>query len=290
MKSVEALQEVQVLPRATARHQPGRNTRWREATNGRSRVEQGSRVGLEPRKVCESRGPARDHHPRTPAPWVWEPRTVAVRGNAVSALSLAASQGRGHRGRRPAHAGKGRARGRVSASAASCLDKRGAVQRQALGGASTACSTLPRQGPPPRRAEPSSKTRGRQGQRDKRERDGTVEGREAVCAAPRSEGLDGSPGQTRPRTPLGTASLGRRARRRRRCWAARAPTPSRGPGAAQATPGVLAAPRQDRATGLRARCPSRGAGNGALRRHRSLPPWRAPRSPSTGRWRCWNGR
>jgi hypothetical protein len=107
MQSVDALQEVQVLPRATASHQPGSKTRWREATNVRSRVEQVSRGGIEPRKLCASRGPARHNHPRTPAPWGWEPRTVSVRWNAVSALSLAARQGRGHRGRRPDHAGKG---------------------------------------------------------------------------------------------------------------------------------------------------------------------------------------
>jgi hypothetical protein len=180
MKSVDAIQEVQVLPRATASHQPGSKTRWREATNVRSRVEQVSRVCIEPRKLFESRGPARDNHPRTPEPWVWEPRTVSVRWNAVSALSLAARQGRGHRGRRPDHAGKGIARGLVRASSASCLYKRGAVQSHGLGGESTARSKLPRKGPPPRRADPSIQTRGRQVQRDKREREGTLEGREAV--------------------------------------------------------------------------------------------------------------
>src|SRR5215510_13144561 len=121
MRSVDAIQEVQVLPRATASHQPGSKTRWREATNVRSRVEQVSRVCIEPRKLFESRGPARDNHPRTPEPWVWEPRTVSVRWNAVSALSLSARQGRGHRGRRPDHVGKGIARGLVRASSASCL-------------------------------------------------------------------------------------------------------------------------------------------------------------------------
>ena len=121
MKSVDAIQEVQVLPRATASHQPGSKTRWREATNVRSRVEQVSRVCIEPRKLFESRGPARDNHPRTPEPWVWEPRTVSVRWNAVSALSLLARQGRGHRGRRPDHGDQGITRELVRASSASCL-------------------------------------------------------------------------------------------------------------------------------------------------------------------------
>jgi hypothetical protein len=106
MKPVEVIQEVKILPRAKASHQPGSETRWREETNVRNRVEQDSRVCIEPRKVFESRGPARDHHLRMPAPWVWELRTVSGRWNAVSALSLSARQGRGHRGRRPDHAGQ----------------------------------------------------------------------------------------------------------------------------------------------------------------------------------------
>jgi hypothetical protein len=121
MKSVDVIQEVKVLPRATARHQPGSKTHWREETNVRSWVEQVSRVCMEPRKLCASRGPARDNHPRTPEPWVWEPRTVSVRWNAVSALSLVARPGGGHRGRRPEHVDTGIARELVRASSASCL-------------------------------------------------------------------------------------------------------------------------------------------------------------------------
>ena len=121
MKSVEVIQKVKILPRATASHQPGSETRWREATNVRSRVEQVSRVCIEPRKLFESRGPARDNHPRMPDPRVWEPRTVSGRWNAVSAPSLWARQGGGHRGRRPDHADTGIARELVSASSASCL-------------------------------------------------------------------------------------------------------------------------------------------------------------------------
>jgi len=68
MKSVEVIQEVQILPRAQASHRPGSETRWREETNVRSRVEHVSRVGIEPRKLFESRGPARDNHPRRPEP------------------------------------------------------------------------------------------------------------------------------------------------------------------------------------------------------------------------------
>src|SRR5712691_11680998 len=154
MKSVEVIQEVKTLPRAQASHRPGSETRWREETNVRSRVEQVSRVCIEPRKLCESRGPARDNHPKMPDPWRWEPRTVSRRWNAVSALSLSARQGRGHRGRRPDHAGKEIARGLVRASSASGLYNRGAVQSQGLCGESTARSKLPPERPaaPPGRS------------------------------------------------------------------------------------------------------------------------------------------
>jgi hypothetical protein len=63
MKAVAVIQEVQGLPRATARHRPGSNTRWREETHVRSRVEPVSRVCMAPRKVFASRGPARDTPP-----------------------------------------------------------------------------------------------------------------------------------------------------------------------------------------------------------------------------------
>ena len=121
MKAVEVLQKVQILPRAKASHQPGSKARWREETNVRSRVEQVSRVCMEPRKLFESRGPARDNHPQPPELWVWEPRTVSVRWNAVSAGSLVARPGGGHRGRRPDHVDTGIARELVRASSASCL-------------------------------------------------------------------------------------------------------------------------------------------------------------------------
>ena len=41
---------------------------------------------------------------------------------------------------------------------------------------------------------------------------------------------------------------------------------------------------------LRALCPSRCDWNGSQLRHSNIPTWRAPRSPSTWMWRCWNGR
>src|SRR5947209_19204814 len=118
MKSVEVIQEVKILPRAQASHRPSSETRWREETNVRSRVEQVSRVCIEHRKLFESRGPARDNHPRGPEPRAWEPRTVSRGGDAVSAAPLAARQGRGDPGRGPDHADEGITRELVSASAA----------------------------------------------------------------------------------------------------------------------------------------------------------------------------
>ena len=180
MKSVEVIQEVKILPRAQASHRPGSETRWREETNVRSRVEQVSRVCIEPRKLFESRGPARDNHSRRPEPRVWEPRTVSRRWNAVSAPSLSARQGRGHRGRRPDHAEKGITRERVRASSASCLDIAAQYGGEHSGGSPARDQSSPRKGPPPRRVAPSNTTRGRQVRRDKREREGSPEGREAV--------------------------------------------------------------------------------------------------------------
>ena len=175
MKSVEVIQKVQTLPRAQASHQPGSETHWREETNVRSRVEQVSRVCIEPRKVFESRGPARDNHPRMPDPRVWEPRTVSRRWNAVSAPSLSARQGRGHRGRRPDHAEKGITRELVRASSASCLRNRGTVRSRTLRGESTARSKLPQErpaAPPGRSIEQNAGTTGTEGQAGTRRNSG----------------------------------------------------------------------------------------------------------------------
>ena len=180
MKSVEVLQEVKIRPRATARHQPGSKTRWREETNVRSRVEQVSRVGIEPRKWFDSRGPARDNHPRRPEPRVWEPRTVSGRWNAVSARSLWARPGGGHRGRRPDHADKGIARELVSASVASCLQSADQCGATCSAGSPPRDQRSPRKGPPLRRVDPATKnagTTGTEGQAGPRRNSGRAGGR-----------------------------------------------------------------------------------------------------------------
>ena len=163
MKPVEVIQEVSILPRATASHPPGSNTRWREATNVSSRVEQVSRVGIAPRKVCASRGPAREHHPRRPDPWGWEPRTVSRRWHAVSAPSLRARQGGGHRGRRPEPADQGRTRERGRASAAACLYIAEQCRAKGAAGSPPRAQRSPRQGPPPRRVDLATKNAGTTG-------------------------------------------------------------------------------------------------------------------------------
>jgi hypothetical protein len=175
MKSVEVIQKVQILPRAKASHQPSSKTRWREETNVRSRVEQVSRVCIEPRKLFESCGPVRDNHPRMPDPKVWEPWTVSRRWNTVSALPLSARQGRGHRGRRPDHAGKGITRELVRASSASCLHNRGVMQSHALCGESTARPKLPSErpaAPPGRSIHQNAGTTGTEGQAGTRRNSG----------------------------------------------------------------------------------------------------------------------
>ncbi len=163
MKSVEVIQEVKILPRAQASHRPGSETRWREETNVRSRVEQVSRVCIEPRKLFESRGPARDNHPRMPDPRVWEPRTVSRRWNAVSAPSLWARQGGGHRGRRPDHAEKGIPRELVRASSASCLYIADQCRDKSSAGSPPRDQSSPRKGPPLRRVDPSIQNAGTTG-------------------------------------------------------------------------------------------------------------------------------
>jgi len=195
MKSVEVIQEVHILPRATASHQPGSETRWREATNVRSRVEHISRVGIEPRKVCESRGPARENHPRRPEPRVWEPRTVSRRWNAVSAPSLWARQGGGHRGRRPDHAEKGRTRERVSASSASCLEIAEQCGATCSTGSPPRDQSSPRTGSPLRRVDPSTQKCGD-------DRDGGPRGNAKALrkGVRQSERIIGARGAMRPTT------------------------------------------------------------------------------------------
>ena len=59
MKSVDAIQEVKILPRAKPSQQPGSGTRWPDEMKVRSRGKQVVGVCIEPRKLFESGGPER---------------------------------------------------------------------------------------------------------------------------------------------------------------------------------------------------------------------------------------
>jgi hypothetical protein len=130
-KSVFAIQEVKVLPRAKVSHRPGSRTRWLEETKVRNRARRVVGVCMEPRN-CKC-GPIGD-----------KPRggrlilPDANRGQLCGAgtqqpLGAKASRRGGHRGRRPDHDGKGIARELARASSASCLHRRGPRRAQPVG-------------------------------------------------------------------------------------------------------------------------------------------------------------
>ena len=123
MKSTFVIQEVQILPRVTASHRPGSETRWQEETNVRSRVEQVGRPCIEPRNgvyvvvqnACQQTGKWINAK-RMSESGRCEPRTVSTCWNATSEASPTASRLGGHRGRRPEHADQGMTRELARAS------------------------------------------------------------------------------------------------------------------------------------------------------------------------------
>jgi hypothetical protein len=166
MKPVDAIQEVQVLPRAKPSQQPGSRTRWPEETKVRSRARRVVGVCIEPRKLFFSCGPTRDKRKRgclilseANGGQLHAPGTQYPRGER-------ASRGGRHRGRRPDHDDTGIARELVRASSASCLANRGSKPRKHLDGSPPRDQSSRRQGPPLRRVEPlqnaeTTGTRGR---------------------------------------------------------------------------------------------------------------------------------
>jgi len=132
MKSIVVIQEVQILPRVTASHRPGSETRWQEETNVRSRVEQVGRPCIEPRNrvlvVVQNTRPRMGkgiNAKRAPESRRREPRTVSTSWNATSEGTPLASRLGGHRGRRPKHTDKGMTRELVRASSSPAVRKRG---------------------------------------------------------------------------------------------------------------------------------------------------------------------
>jgi hypothetical protein len=132
MKSTDVIQEVRILPRVTASHRPGSETRRREETNVGSRVERVGRPCIEPRNrvyvVVQDARPRTGkwiNANRTPESGRCEPRTVSTCWNAISGASLTASRHGGHRGRRPEHADQGMTRELARASSSPVFVERG---------------------------------------------------------------------------------------------------------------------------------------------------------------------
>ena len=132
MKSIDVIQEVEILPRVTASHRPSSETRWQEETNVRSRVEQVGRPCIEPRNrvyiVVQNARPRTGkgiNTKRTPESGWCEPRTVSTCWNATSEVTPTASRQGGHRGRRPEHADQGMTRELARASSSPVVRKRG---------------------------------------------------------------------------------------------------------------------------------------------------------------------
>ncbi len=129
-KSIDVIQEVKILPRVTANHRPGSETRWQEETNVRSRVEQVGRPCIEPRNgvyvVAQNARPRTGqgiNAKRAPEPVRCEPRTASTRWNATSEATPTASRQGGHRGRRPEHADQGMTRELARASSSPVVRK-----------------------------------------------------------------------------------------------------------------------------------------------------------------------
>ena len=141
MKSADVIQEVKILPRVTASHRPGSETRWQEETSVRSRVEQVGRPCIEPRnrvyvvvQNARLRAGKGINAKRTPESRRCEPRTVSTCWNATSEAISMASRRRGHRGRRPEHADQGMTRELVRASSSPVVRRRGTWAEQPSAG------------------------------------------------------------------------------------------------------------------------------------------------------------
>mgnify|MGYP001459051446 CR=1 FL=1 len=99
MKSINVIQEVKILPRAKANHQPGSETCWQEETNVRSQVDQVDRLCIELRNrtyiVVQNvrlRADKGINTKATPELLKCEPRTVSTCWNATSKVTLKVSR------------------------------------------------------------------------------------------------------------------------------------------------------------------------------------------------------
>ena len=181
-KSINVIQEVKILPRVTASHRPGSETRWQEETNVRSRVEQVGRPCIEPRNgvyvVVQNARPRTGkgiNTKRTPESGRCEPRTVSTYWNATSEATPLASRQGGHRGRRPEHADKGMMRELVRASSSPV------VQKSRINSGTTAAGVHRDTKAPTGKAPPQGRSigikRGTQVRRNEPEGEGASDGR-----------------------------------------------------------------------------------------------------------------
>ena len=163
MKSTDVIQEVKILPRVTASHRPGSETRWQEETNVRSRVEQVGRPCIEPRNgvyvVVQNARPGTGkgiNAKRTPESGRREPRTVSTYWYATSEATPTASRQGGHRGRRPEHADQGMTRELARASSSPIVRNRGSSAERPSAGVHRVTKAPTRKGLH-RKVDPDSK-------------------------------------------------------------------------------------------------------------------------------------
>lgn len=183
MKSIDVIQEVQILPRVTASHRPGSETRWQEETNVRSRVEQVGRPCIEPRNTiyvvvqnARLRAGKGINAERTPESGRCEPRTVSSCWNATSEATPTASCRGGHRGRRPEHADQGMTRELVRASSFPAVRKRGTSAERPSAGVHRDTKAPTGKAPPVRSIRKSKRGR-TQVRRNEPECEGASDGR-----------------------------------------------------------------------------------------------------------------
>lgn len=140
MKSIIVIQEVQILPRVTASHRPGSETRWQEETNVRSRVNQVDRLCMELRNGyrygphLRLRMEQGRNAVRTPESVRRETRTVLACWNATSETTLMASRFGGHRSHRPGHVDQGMTRELARASSFPVFRDRGSSAERSSAG------------------------------------------------------------------------------------------------------------------------------------------------------------
>ena len=162
-KSINVIQEVKILPRVTANHRPGSETRWQEETNVRSRVDRVDRRCIELRnrtyfvaqRVRLLMGPGINAK-ATPASLGCEPWTVSTCWNATSKVTRKVSHQGGHRSRRPEACRSRDDTGTRESLIVSCCSRSRTINGAILRGSPPRYQSSPRKGLH-RRVDPESK-------------------------------------------------------------------------------------------------------------------------------------